>query len=1375
MIVALSAMLPLAAHANRIAPAKVQPVNADSTSFEAMSPEAAADAAAQLEKERIAEADAAAAAPAPEAQEIRKSAPAAPNGTAVQVTATAGTTGPTSYPTLNAAFTAINAGTHQGAITVDITADTTETASAILNNSGAGSASYTSVLVRPSGGARVVTGSIIGAIIKLNGADNVTIDGRIGGTGRNLTVSNTSTAAATAAIWLASVAAGNGASNNVVRNLELSAGVATNTSALSTFGIIMNGATISTTADGPGNDNNSFLQNRITKVRYGIVTRGAPATNVLNTVVADNIVGPTAFGADQIGKVGIFMQADTGATVTRNTVQFVGGTFAGTTLGGDRCGICVGSESWSVTSADTLVSGDYTVTRNVVHDVAEERTFSALGIRIGTNRAGGATNNLVANNFIYNVRSNGTSGDQTAGIGVSSGVNDRIVFNSISITGDVDPTGSVAAATYGNAMRISAPNGANNANLTMANNSILMDVNSNTATVRFYAITAPSAAYSFGSGFLNNNNYFINQANPQMRTGGLGVNTTGATTTEFQTIENFRMAFTTPQDSNSKQADPLYISNTSDLHISPTSPNVDMGVAIPGVSRDIDNQNRVGIPDIGADEPNGTIPPANDIAAVAILTPAPGAVLSTTQPITPRASFQNQGTATQTNVTVQFSITGPTGYSYMDTEVIPSIAPEQTIVVTFSPAAPAPAQAGTYTTTASVITPDANAANDQVTSSFSSVNPLVGGSYNVPGDFPSLTNPGGIFQALNTAGSTGNITINITADLTGETGSFGLNGLPGGFTVLIKPTGSARSITGSVSGALIRFIGASGVTVDGSLNGTNDRSLTIENTSTTSPTVILFGSVGTTPITNDVLKNCVIRNGATTASAIVISDSTTLGTQGYFSNITIQNNSVQKAFIGVFATGGTAPQTGSNLRYVDNDLTTTGANAIRFIGLYMQGVNGAVVSGNDVGNFSGAENENDRGIWFATGTINARADANAVFSLKYTGTGGFGAYGITVSTGQTNANILVTNNMIYDLAGDGFAYTGANFTDNPFGILAFSTQTGVNILFNSIHLFGNTLNQTNALSAGIFLATGTTADVRNNIVVNRLGLLGAIGYGSVGIFLQTAATQLIAADYNDYFVNPSGTGVKAVGQIATVASPTIEDWRTATGKEMNSISADPLFVSNTNLHLGCGSPARDIGFPIAAITNDFDGQTRSATTPDIGADEVNAPVALSVGSRKTHGTAGDFDVPLPGIEPRSGGANGDYTIVFRFAGPVTAGAASITTGTGTVVSTTGGATNTITVNLTGVTDVQCLTVTLLCVEDGLGNSGSVTASMRVLVGDSTNNGAVTTSDIGDVKSNSGQIVTMANFRSDVVPNGNINTSDIGLVKSKAGNSVTACP
>ena len=321
--------------------------------------------------------------------------------------------------------------------------------------------------------------------------------------------------------------------------------------------------------------------------------------------------------------------------------------------------------------------------------------------------------------------------------------------------------------------------------------------------------------------------------------------------------------------------------------------------------------------------------------------------------------------------------------------------------------------------------------------------------------------------------------------------------------------------------------------------------------------------------------------------------------------------------------------------------------------------------------------------------------------------------------------------MIYNLSGDGFDYTSASFfADNPFGIYAFGVQTGVNIYFNSINLTGNTLNQTNALSAGIVLATGTVADVRDNAVVNNLGLLGAIGYGSVGIWLQSASTQLAAADYNDYFVNPTGSGVKAVGQIATTASTTIANWRTATGKETNSISVDPLFISATNLHLGCGSPLVGAGTAIAGVFDDFDLNGRNSP-PAIGADEQVAPALLSAVSSKVHGGAGTFNINLPlvgtpGIESRSTGGN--HQIVFTFGAPVTVSSASVTSGTGVAGAPSGSGTNTITVDLTGVTNAQYITVTLTCVDDGT-SIGNVSVTMGVLAGDANAGGSVTGTDV----------------------------------------------
>jgi len=112
-----------------------------------------------------------------------------------QTTKTVGATG-ANYSTLKLAFDAINAGTIQGQIILQIIDNTTETATATLNASGMGSASYSSVIIYPTVSGKSITGNLTLPIIYFLGADNVTIDGRLNAVGftKDLTIMNNSTA-----------------------------------------------------------------------------------------------------------------------------------------------------------------------------------------------------------------------------------------------------------------------------------------------------------------------------------------------------------------------------------------------------------------------------------------------------------------------------------------------------------------------------------------------------------------------------------------------------------------------------------------------------------------------------------------------------------------------------------------------------------------------------------------------------------------------------------------------------------------------------------------------------------------------------------------------------------------------------------------------------------------------------------------------------------------------------------------------------------------------------------------------------------------------------------------------------------------------------
>jgi hypothetical protein len=178
---------------------------------------------------------------------------------------------------------------------------------------------------------------------------------------------------------------------------------------------------------------------------------------------------------------------------------------------------------------------------------------------------------------------------------------------------------------------------------------------------------------------------------------------------------------------------------------------------------------------------------------------------------------------------------------------------------------------------------------------------------------------------------------------------------------------------------------------------------------------------------------------------------------------------------------------------------------------------------------------------------------------------------------------------------------------------------------------------------------------------------------------------------------------------------------------------------------------------------------------------VPTPVQLvGVASRKTHGNVGTFDVTLPptgprGVECRSGGANGNHTLIFTFSNVLTNVAkATVTAGTGTVSSSAIGSDHhQYIVNLTGVANAQYITVGLTNVYDGAGGSSSVvSASMGVLLGDTNADGNVDGTDVSQTKSQSGNsAATGTAYREDVNLDGFVDGTDVSFVKSRSGGHI----
>jgi hypothetical protein len=1219
----------------------------------------------------------------------------------VNVTATAGTAS-ASYTTLKGAFDAVNAGTHQGAITMDIAITTAEGATpAVLNSSGAGSASYTSVLIRPSvGGVNIVGAPPTGrGVIELNGADNVTIDGdnpNTAGTNRDLSIQNTAAATTTftSVVRIALSTLVTSANNDVVKNCILTGSatgrnVSTATSQagseFTTYGILVGGGadTVSatnapaaitsvTTTVGAGITATNFSadNNQIDACARGIAVQGAATTVANGLSVTNNVIGnPVGGNTTTVYARAMTLQGFDNATIALNTVRNIEGWFNTQLMG-----ISLGDIS--ATGQNAVVERN-TVTTVFNHNTG---TFGAYGI----NLAAGNTN-TVRNNFVSGVTGDMTGGAAFSttfglfGIRVGTGTGHKVYHNSVNLFGL--RTGTAATSLLGAAFGIVSTT---QTGMDVRNNIFVNNLSGGTTSIAYVAVYLPSGGTSAMNLTLNNNDYF-NSAAPAANQGVGQAGTTAGT--NFFTQANFDPTQTTPatnfraytstlsaggaNDNATKKVDPQFVSNT-DLHIAPASPMVDMGASV-GVGNDIDGQARVPPPDIGADEPGGITPPANDIAATAIIVPANGSTAAVGASVAPQASFTNNGTATQTNVQVRFTIGGPGGYTYSDTQLIASINPGQTVTVNFAVSSMF-TTAGTYNTAALVLTPDANSANDTVMGTLNVVSPISGTvSVGTGQTYTSLTNAGGIFEALNVAGASSNIIINITSDLTGETGLNPLNQLAGGFTVTIKPSGAARTVTGTAANlSLIKLNGADNVTIDGSLAGGTDRSLTLTYGNTGGTVIWIASASASNGATGNTVKNCILSGNAATTiiSGVLAGSGTTLGgdAETANSNNTIQNNSIFRVQNATFLRGPTAAPLDQNWLVTGNDWgSTVAADKLLFRGMLIGNAQNFTVSNNTIAGISSTTvtSSTMSGIQIALLVNGGTITGNKISDVKQNNTAGWGSNGIYFTSSSTAANVTVANNFISDVASQGF--NGQADTDNGYGIVV-ALGGGYKIYHNSVLLntnqgAGAASGQTAAINILTGLAAGAV-DLRDNALASTQ-TLGT----RYGVICNSANTVFSNINYNDYFA-------QNVGFIGGSARPTLANWQTGTGQDANSIAVDPLFVTTTapaDLHLQAASTLVNAGTNVG-VTTDIDGQTRDAM-PDIGADEVVVATPGTVQfSAPTYSVAENVAGGLATITvTRTGGSSGAASVNYATTSGTATGGASC--GSGVDYVTTSGTLN----------------------------------------------------------------------------------------------------
>jgi hypothetical protein len=1037
----------------------------------------------------------------------------------------------------------------------------------------------------------------------------------------------------------------NGCQNNTVKNCNIDLTKA-NTSSRGVYT-----SSIATTSAG-ANSFNKFYNNTVQDTYNGYYFVGS------STIVDDNNEVNTQSGGtsliDNLGNnlsttlYGIYLSYQTNMTIANTTLSNI-------TCATSIYGIYDGSgttntfnfysneiKNITASSTSSTVYGMYIATgvtnniySNLIHGMVAPYTVYAIYIGGGTTNniyknsiydinysgvstliayglavAGGTTNN-VYNNFIYDIRAaGGTTGNPSVrALNISGGTTDNVFYNTVYLNYTSTSATNQSAALYATTTPTQ---------IDLRDNIFInkTDVTTGTYAVAFYQASAYLTNLSTNT---NNNLYYAG--------------TPGAKNLIHYDVTNSDQTLTaykgrvSPKDASAVTENPPFVSAVSpyNLHMQTTVATQCESGGTPVnspivVNTDYDGDTRNATkPDIGADEFAG-IP------------------LDLTPPNISYTPLFNTSFLTARTLTT--SITDATG--------VPTSGIGLPVLYwkinsgSYSPATATWVSGSTYTFTfgAGVVLGNVVSyyivAQDIATTPNVGANPLGGASgftYNPPacstpptspntytivqsvalnvtvgsgGTYPTLTGAGGLFADINTKVLVGNITAQIVSDLT-EDGTNALNQMaeePVGsnFTLTIKPNSATlRTVSGSYSGGLIRLNGADNVIFDGRSNGSGNYLSFLNNITSGTTSVFQLISLGSNAgATNNIIRNCIIKNGFITSGAygIVCGGSTVASAGADNDNNTFRENLISKAYAGIWAQGLAASNPGlmDNLQVIGNSVgSATSAEYLGHDGIILAYGSGCMISQNTVYNII-TTNATPVGITLSTGLVSSTINGNNMNNITYTSTVGYGGRGMYINTTNSASNLTITNNLVYVIGGDGYS----SFSNSsPVGMYFDGTTGGLNIYHNSVYMSGFCTYSSTTLTTAIlfYTATITNVNLRDNLFENTMDNVALTTDKNYAIYSTAPASSFTDINYNDYYV----TGAQGILGYLGADQVTLAAWRTATGKDANSINTDPVFVSTTDLH-PTNAAIDNLGTYIATVPTDYAGVSRT-NPPDMGAYE----------------------------------------------------------------------------------------------------------------------------------------------------------------------------
>ncbi len=458
------------------------------------------------------------------------------------------------YINLKTAFNDINAKALSGNLTLSIAGDITETTQASLNQVLSDGGTFT-ITIKPAATLNpTITGSFAGALINLNNADHVTIDGSntTGGTTKNLTIWNKTTAGHGVGIT-------NGSEYSTIKNTKIKG----NSNSATSYGVYV---------AGENNDNVTLDNNEIRKFNQGIYAPGT-STTILNDylTISNNSIGDD-IDSLSVGNKGMYITYANNLNITNNRLNKI-------IVGNNPKGI-------EIANSNTAI-----VSKNLIHNVTYKSTSGYGGKAIDFNNSNTVT---IDNNVIYDISGDGYnsfSTDNIVGIRLlGTGTNYNIYFNSINLYGNISRTSATTDKSAGIyiASTISGIN--------LKDNSIANSLVNTSGVARSYSVYSDAPVSAFTSN--NYNLYYSSGAEAWLAHIG--------STDIYSSLDSLKTL--TAMNQNSLYANPAYVSDTN-LIPNNVSPLYHTGTPLSGFATDYTGYTRhVSTPSIGAYDQKDTGP-----------------------------------------------------------------------------------------------------------------------------------------------------------------------------------------------------------------------------------------------------------------------------------------------------------------------------------------------------------------------------------------------------------------------------------------------------------------------------------------------------------------------------------------------------------------------------------------------------------------------------------------------------------------------------------------------------------------------------------------------------------------------------------------------